>query len=112
MVWMANGVLGRVLLLALGPDRVDLIMAGCSDLPVGWERLSPVHMVRWAKSVMSKHRHASVAMADFISNSAILAAIRPSSVLTQATGPAPRCEKWQSLRQSLPSLDYRYGLLQ
>ena len=56
-------------------------MAGCSDLPVGWERLSPVHMVRWAKSVMSKHRHASVATADFISNSAILTAIRPDSVL-------------------------------
>ena len=77
MVWVASGVLGRVLLLALGPDRVDLIMAGCSDLPVGWERLSPVHMVRSAKSMMVENRHASLAMADFVSNSAILTAARP-----------------------------------
>ena len=104
MVWMANGVLGRVLLLALGPDRVDLIMAGCSDLPVGWERLSPVHMVRWAKSVMSKHRHASVAMADFISNSAIFTMIKPNTVLAVAHDSGPVREEWQSLVSSRPLL--------
>ena len=43
--------------------------------------MSPVQMVRSAKLVMSKHRHASVAMAGFIINSAFLTTIRSSAVL-------------------------------
>ena len=39
----------------------------------------------------------NLAMAEFISNSAILTTIRPSAVLTVASDAGPGREKWQSL---------------
>ena len=44
-------------------------------------------------------------MADFISNSAILTAVRPNAVLTAASSSSLRHEKWQTSLASLPSLD-------
>ena len=49
-------------------------------------------------------------MAEFISNSAILTATLPRSALTVAPNSGPGREKWQTLRQILPSLNSRCGI--
>ena len=59
---------------------------------------SQVQIVLLAKLVMVACYVVSPAMADFISNSAILTAIRPRDVLTAAPNSGPGREKWQTLR--------------
>ena len=70
-------------------------------------KLSLVRMVQSAKLVIVSTRKPSLTMAEFISNSAILTAVRPNAVLTAAYSSSPRHEKWQTSLASLPLLSSR-----
>ena len=65
-------------------------------------KLSLVRMVQSAKLVIVSTRKPSLTMAEFISNSAILTAVRPNAVLTAAYSSSPRHEKWQTSLATLP----------
>ena len=58
-----------------------------------------------AARLRSPHSRFRASLADFISNSAILTAIRPRHALTVTPNFGPRRKKWQTWRTSLPSLD-------
>ena len=55
-----------------------------TDAELKRHRMSPVQMVRSAKLVTIQRGAPSLAMADFISNSAIFSPMRPSPVLAAA----------------------------
>ena len=66
-------------------------------------KLSLVRMVQSAKLVIVSTRKPSLTMAEFISNSAILTAIRPRPALTVVPNSGSGRKKWQTLHRNLPS---------